>query len=146
MAAPTFIQEAEIAWNNSTTPKTTGSFSVLAGDILVAFAMGEDTGITLSTPSGGSLTWNLAQAITTGSNCAAAMWTAVVDSNKSMTVQFARGANDFRYGGNCLPFRSSDGVGASAKATPASGAPTLNLLTTQANSAIVVCNADWTAQ
>lgn len=38
MPAPSFIQEAETALNTATSPKTTASFNVLAGDVLVAFA------------------------------------------------------------------------------------------------------------
>ena len=63
-----------------------------------------------------------------------------------MTVTSTRTGSSFNgFGLNVLTFRSSDGVGASSKDNVASGAPTLNLTTTQANSAIVVANGDWSA-
>jgi len=149
MAAPSFIQEAETSWasTNSTTI-TTGSFSVLAGDILVAFSILSnwvDTDHNL-TITGGSLTWTEQQTIRISSYCSLTLATAVVDSNKSMTVTSTRtGASALGFGLNVLTFRSSDGVGASSKTNVSSGAPTLNLTTTQANSAIVVANGDWNA-
>lgn len=144
MTAPTFIQEAETAWNTNTTPKTTASFNVLAGDILIAFGTISDHNSTMGTPTGGSLTWANPQTVSVAAFCVTYLWTAVVDTNKSMTVSFTRASGTDLFGGNVLTFRGSNGVGASNKTNVASGAPTLNLLTTQANSAIVVHSADWT--
>jgi hypothetical protein len=147
MAAPSFIQEAETAWNVSTSPKTTASFSVLAGDILIAFMGSEDNEPTPGSISGGSLTWTQEQSIDVLNFCGITIWSAVVDANKSMTVSVSRtlGSGTQKWGFNVLTFRGSDGVGASNKTNVASGAPTLNLTTTQANSAIVVANGDWAA-
>lgn len=149
MAAPTFIQEAETAWNTNTTPKTTASFSVQTGDVLVAFAARADNGspsITLTHTGGAGMPFTPRQTINVSSYATIELWTSVVDSNKSMTVTFTNGAAALLFGGNVLTFRGSDGVGASSKTNVTNGAPTLNLTTTQANSAIVVINADWTAK
>jgi plastocyanin len=142
--SPTFINEYETSWNSATTPKTTASFSVQAGDVLVASAMTEDAPITASI-SGGSLTWTQQQVVNVNGYGWLSIWTATVDINKTMTVTFTRGGRVGDYGGNVLQFRNARGIGASAKANVASGTPTLNLTTTQSNSAIVVANVDWTA-
>ena len=151
MAAPSFIQEAETAWNSATSPKTTASFSVLAGDILVAFLIteGNDNGLWDATITGGSLSWTERQQVAATDYCYVLIATAVVDSNKSMTVSFTRTAGNtaIDFGGNVLTFRSSDGVGASAKENADSelGGPSMNLTTTQANSAVVAALGDWNA-
>jgi len=150
MAAPSFIQEAETAWNSSTSPKTTASFNVVAGDILAAFGVVDDSGNPANwagTFSGGSLTWTNREIVSVSDYCHLQIATATVDADKSMTVSFTRtaGSSTAWFGANVLTFRGSDGVGASAKTNVASGAPTLNLTTTQANSAIVVANGDWVA-
>lgn len=146
MATPTFIQEAEVtSWGTSTSPKTTGSFSVNANDVLVAIAATDDQAASISSVAGGSLTWTAQQTVNVASFCQATIWTAVVDTGKSMTVTFTKaGTGAAFFGGNVLTFRGSDGVGASNK-TNGSGAPSLSLTTTQPNSAIVVINTDWNA-
>ena len=144
VAAPTFIQEAETVWSNTSNPKTTASFDVLLGDVLVAFSVIENSGSAVGI-SGGSLTWTLQQSVTASFYCQLFLWTAVVDADKSMSVTFTRSGNTYYFGGNVLTFRGSDGIGNSSVTNVASGAPTLNITTTQANSAIVLTNGDWNA-
>jgi hypothetical protein len=145
MPAPVFIQEAETAWATSTSPKVTASFDVVAGDVLVALGLATDADASISTPVGGSLTWTLQQELNSAFFSHVYLWTAVVDSNKSMTVTFTKtGDVGEQFGGSVLTFRGgAGGVGASAKTSSASGAPALALITTTANSAVVVLNGDW---
>jgi hypothetical protein len=144
MAAPTFVQEAETTWTSATS-KATGTFSVLAGDILVAVMVVEDASPpTVNAPTGGSLTWEPKQLSDVSSSCPVGIWTAVVDTNKSMAVTFSLQGSAHYFGGNVFTFRNSDGVGASNKAQT-TGAPSVNVTTTQPNSAIVVVNGDWDA-
>lgn len=146
-SAPTYIQEAETAWNtdaNTVSAVVTASFSVQTNDVLVAIGASSDNAVTLSV-SGGSLTWTQRQVVNVASNCWISVWTATATSSTSFAVTFTRtGATSVFYGGNVLTFRGSTGVGASAK-TNTTGAPSLGLTTTGANSAIVVANADWNA-
>lgn len=144
--SPTFIQEAEVAWNTSTDPKTTASFNVLAGDVLVAYVSRESNDAPNSVGvSGGSLTWTRqvdATIDTSGQWSPVEIYTAVVDTNKSMTVTFTNtGGNHF--GGNVLTFRGSAGIGATAQTNANNSTPSLNITTQYPNSAIVVVNADW---
>ena len=147
MAAPSFIQEAETAWNTDTTPKTTGSFAVQIGDVLVAYAISENEGVVLSTPTntGTALTWTARQIVNVTDYCYVGLWTTVATVAESITVSFARTGVGGLFGGNVLTFRGSSGVGASNKTNVASGAPTLDLTTTLVNSAVVVANGDWNA-
>src|SRR6185436_10244329 len=95
-SAPVFIQEAEASWNSSST-KTTPSFSVQAGDVLVAYAAMEDEPGTLAI-SGGTLTWTEQQNINTAAYTEARIWTATVDTNKSMSVTFTNGGSNNFFG------------------------------------------------
>lgn len=148
MAAPSFVQEAETAFNTATS-KTTASFSVLAADVLCAWCVveGNDAGATAApTISGGSLVWTTAQDVNVDDYSRVIMWTAVVDSGKSMTVTIDDpGSTTNLFGGNVLTWRGSDGVGASNKTNVLSGAPSLGLTTLQDNSAIVLASGDWNA-
>ena len=154
LTAPTFIQEAETVWNTATTPKTTSNFNVQAGDVLVAYSMIENQGSGGGdiSVSGGSLTWTREEALD-GSNANQVwitIWTAVVDTDKTMNVSFTCSGGDCLqyFGGNVLTFRGSSGIGATVIADngSGSGAPEVNITTTQEDSAVVVANADWDAQ
>ena len=143
---PTFIQEAETVWNTTTSPKTTASFNVLAADVLVAYAIREnDSAGQDVTISGGSLDWFVVGAIDTNTSgfTEVRVWAAYVDADKAMTVTFT-GPGSSQFGGNVFTFRNSAGIGASATAN-ASGAPSVNITTTAASSAVVVVNGDWNA-
>lgn len=142
---PTFVQEAETAWDTTTNPKTTASFNVVAGDILVGCVIGENEITSPFTFAGGSLTWANPQAIDTTSFCGAGAFTSTVDSTKSMTTSATATsvAGGEHFGQNTLTFRDSDGIGASSKTTNANGAPSLSITTQTDNSAIVVFVGDW---
>jgi hypothetical protein len=142
--SPTFIQEVETDWNTSTNPKTTASFDVQAGDILVAYLAGENGNSTFSI-SGGSLTWTLQNSVHSSTIAEADVWTATVDTNKTMTVTMNQSVSSIQYGYGVITFRNSSGVGATSKKNASSAAPSLNLTTTKADSAIVWVNGDWAA-
>lgn len=147
MPAPTIVQSVQTAWNSATTPKTTSSFSVVAGDRLAAWSIvADDNGVNDNASiSGGSLTWAVAQRVKVGSHTEVTIYTTTVDVDKSMTVTFAiANTPGAWFGGSVVNYRNSDGFGASSQTT-GSGAPTLNLTTTQPNSSILVANGDWAA-
>lgn len=145
VSPPIYVQKVETVWNTSGYTKTTAAFDVKAGDILVAYAGQENGTYSRVTISGGSLTWTLQQEYTNGGAWAdATVWTAVVPSDQNMTVSFDRVDSLIQYGGAVLTFRRTGGVGSSNK-TSGSGAPSLSLTTTKANSAIVVLSVDWNA-
>jgi hypothetical protein len=143
MAAPTFVAEAETAWNSNSSPRTQ-SVTVTAGERLVVIASSEDGSTTLATPTGGSLTYTLQQSVVVGSYCTAYVWTATASSSTTFDVSItASGGGQFGF--NVLRFSGSDGFGASSKTNVASGAPSLSLTAGSANSAIVAITSDWNA-
>jgi hypothetical protein len=155
MAAPTFNSSVEPATNwasaASAGTRTTASFSVLAGDVLVCVAASENQTFTEATPVGGSLTWSAVKATTTtnASGTGLNSWTATVDVDKSMTVAITCGgtAGTRFWGFDVYVFRGSAGVGASAVTAQVAGTTnaTQALTTTQANSAVLIISADWNA-
>jgi hypothetical protein len=149
MAAPTFVAATRptSSWTtNGVTTKTSPSFSVTAGDVLVVLAGTEEANFTLSGATGGSLTWAQQEnAGTGGSSARSAIWTATVDVDKSMTVSVNCSSAVPGWGFVVHQYRDSAGVGVHASTVAGSGAPSQALLTTQANSAISCINADWAA-
>lgn len=145
MAAPTLVQELETSFNSEVSPRATASFNVLAGDVLIAWAVAEAQHTW--TISGGSLVWTLLESINTVDDCGVALWTATVDADKSMTVTFTRATGNVNnhFGGGVQTWRGSAGVGAAEQGANESGAPSLAITTTQPNSAIAVINGDWAA-
>jgi hypothetical protein len=156
MAAPTFVASTPAnatptanwsATGATNTTRSTASFSVTAGDLLIVVAGGEDGAVTFSTPTGGSLTWTQqANLGTSGANSRAAMWTATASSTTSITVSLPSSSSTVQ----CFGFRVYQFSGASIGnvASSQSGstvAPSQALTTTQANSAIIYIGADWTA-
>jgi hypothetical protein len=143
MAAPTFVSDTETAWNTTTSPKTTSTISVNSGDILVACMVAANE-LPTTTVSGGSLSWTTEEEVNVAAYTRLLGSRAVASAN--LTVSFTRTAGTAAlFGGNVLCFRSSDGVGASEKGNASGAAPTLNITTTQDNSAIVCFVGDWNA-
>ncbi|MGZ6398912.1 MAG: hypothetical protein ACXWRZ_14630 [Bdellovibrio sp.] len=141
---PLFIQKAETVWNTFASPKASPSFNVNAGDLLVAAVITDDASITVSISDNASLTWTQQKIINIPSYSWVSIWTAQANSAGAITVTATNTGAGGRFGMNVLTFRGSSGVGASSSSN-GSGAPTLNITTTQANSAIVVLNGDWSA-
>jgi hypothetical protein len=146
MVAPTFVLKAETTWTTqAATTKTTASFSVLAGDVLVACMQGDQVStVGTLTASGGSLTWTQRIAQGTGSQTETTIATAVVDTNKSMTATVTKGSGSFTvtFGMTVLVFRGVASVGATAGVNGGPAAPTVNITTTAANSAVIVSCID----
>lgn len=137
---PLFTQSLTTAWNLSLDSKTTPSFSVETGDVLVAYTLDADNGSSLVVSSSPSLTWTREELVQAVDYLAVSVWSATATSDTSITV-----TSNPTYGMQVLVFRNSDGLGASAKTNVLSGAPTLNLTTTDDNSAVVVVPMDWSA-
>lgn len=147
MTAPTFVQEAETAWTSTSTTRVTGTFTVQANDVLVALWVCENNVKSVSiSNSGTAFTWTSQQEVSVTDYTRVRVYTAIASVGQAMTVTFTTtGGLNEAHGGNVLTFRDSDGVGASSKTNVSSGAPSLSLTTTQAESAIVVANGDWNA-
>lgn len=143
---PTFIQEAETVWNTDTSPKNSGNFTTQTSDVVVACSVME-TGETRDlAQSGTNVSLGVQQTVDVSSYCEVEVSAGVVASGGTTSVSFSMGpSTGYNWGGNALTFRGSDGIGASSKTNVSSGAPSLDLSTTQDNSAIVVVVGDWNA-
>ena len=151
MAAPSFIAEAETAWNTDTSPKTTGNLTVETNDILVAVGITEtwftpsSPTLTISDNQTPDLTWTNQETIAITDYCSVYIWTASSNFAGTLTVTFTKATGAVWFGGNVLQFRSSDGIGAAEKENAATGEADVAITTTQADSAIVVAIGDWNA-
>ncbi len=145
MPAPTFVADYQSVFSSATTPKT-ATPTTAAGDRLVVFGATEDAfASTLATPTGNSLTYTLAQSITTNTFAGNYQWTATdAAGGTGWTLSVARNAGSGYFGIGALRFSGSNGFGASSSTT-GTGTASLGLTTTQANSAIVVVIGDWNA-
>src|SRR5262245_12270807 len=161
MAAPSLISVTATAVNTATSPKTTASISVEAGDVLVAFA-GVETGFnsglgldaSVNIADSGSNTWTRQQTVGSGNNNVAyvTLWTASAATSGSITVSFAGvnvtgGGSAIFFGGEVHVWRGSDGVGNTniANNGTGSGLPSVSVTTTQANSGLSAGSVDWNA-
>jgi hypothetical protein len=143
MAAPTFVAEYEVAsWNTGGNSKTVTP-TTADDDLLVLVGGAEGAELTLD-PAGNGMTYTLRQSITVTDFCAAFAWTAPATGASGWTLTVTKDGNNLLWGVTALRFSGAGGVGTSAK-TNTSGAPSLSITTTQANSAIVVFVSDWNA-
>lgn len=151
MTAPTFIQEAETAWDAHAASKTTPARDVLSGDVLVAGAIIQQYDATNSIAianNGAALAWTQKQLLADagGNVCWLSVWTTTVPFDRSgLTVTFTYTGNAWAYGANVVTIRDSIGVGASAGLAVATGTPSLGLTTVGDDSLVVVFNGDWNA-
>ncbi len=146
----TYIQEAETAtWASSATPRSTSSFDVLAGDVIVAVSITDDNDMVITVGNNGAaLPWVTEQVTTTaGAGPGARISTAIVPSDRTgLTVSFARSATVAQFGGIAMTFRDV-AVGASTKEEGLiTDALSFPLTTTQAGSSVVVAVADTALQ
>jgi hypothetical protein len=147
--APTLIDSQKTSYNQSTTPRAV-TLSWAAGDIIVWCGQAEGyQGSGVLTPTASGLTFTEQQAVVVAAYGYVRVMTAVAAGAGSSVSVSTAGTNEFNgslyWGAEAKVWRNSDGVGASSKANVADGAPSLNLTTTQADSAVIVYNNDWNA-
>lgn len=147
MAAPIFIAEYESAWNTSASPK---SVSVTTGidDWLFWIAATRDSGTTVNTLNAGTgMTWAFPVSKLVASSCGMYIGAAQATTAETFTLTAtATSATTVgQWGFNCLRFSDCNGPGAGISGGPTTGIPSVSITTTQANSTIIVINADWNA-
>ena len=126
--------------------QTTSAFSTAAaGELLVAFvsADGPVAGGQTATVTGGGLTWTLARRTNTRAGTSE-VWVANapgVLSNATVTSTLSK--NTYDQSLTVVAFQGASGIGATASASGASGAPTIGLTTTQAGSWVYGVGNDW---
>ena len=124
-----------------------GLSTTAAGDVLVATVSADaySAGSQSATVTGGGLTWSLVQRenATPGD---AEVWTATAPSalsGASFTSTLA--VSGLAQSLTVVAFKNASGIGASAAANAATGAPSVSLTTTQAGSMVIGAGYDWDA-
>lgn len=156
MAAPTYVTTYTEAYglHVQASPFSVSSVSWSAGDVLVATASSENGSLLWSTagPTGGTgLTWTYlgTNSGADANSTAAQVWYAVAPSSQSgQTVSLTTWASGgTSWGGWRLTvWTGTSGVGATVVgAAGQSGAPSLGITTTGANSAVQALVSDWNA-
>ncbi|MBK8184882.1 MAG: hypothetical protein IPK63_19150 [Candidatus Competibacteraceae bacterium] len=150
MAAPTNIFNGQTTYNSGGDISKTINVTVQTGDVLIV--VGQAEGYNAATPvaitvSGGGLTWTSLQTVAVNDFGYVILYHATATSNATfditLTATNAASGYTIYWGGSVKIFRGSDGVGNSVKTNVSSGAPTVNITTTQANSSISVFDNDW---
>lgn len=146
MPAPIFVASYSTTYITNASPQTV-SVTTQPGDILVVYGGSENETNTISTPSGNSISFTLRQSSINSGYGNAYLWTGTdLSGGTNWTLSCTQTGGSGHWGFTCVVFRGVSGIGASDKAHSASGNPSLSLTTTQANSALVLFDADWNAQ
>jgi beta-lactam-binding protein with PASTA domain len=143
VAAPTADQTVS---SDGSGTRTTPPFSTAsAGEVLLAFAA-SDGPATVSqtlTVSGAGLTWTLVKRINAQHGSSEIWWAIAPNILTNVTVTSTPSVTGNRQSLTVVTFSGAAGVGASAAASAASGAPTVSLTTTKANSLVYGVGNDW---
>jgi hypothetical protein len=132
---------------NFVTTTTTQNLSITtqAGDYLVVYGGGENSGVTLGTPTGNSVAFTLRSSIVTANYCTAYIWTGIdATGGTSWTLSCtAAAANNWGFG--CIVFRGIAGFGNVDKINASSFPAQMAIRTVSTGSSLVVVNTDFNA-
>jgi hypothetical protein len=127
-------------------PQTTAAFSTgMGSELLLAFvgSDGPTSGGQKVTVTGAGLTWSLVSRANASAGDAE-IWQATAASTLSgVKVTATSSIKGYRMYLNVIAVQGTGGVGASAKASAATGAPQLSLVTTQPQSLVFGVGNDW---
>jgi hypothetical protein len=143
-----FVMQADVGVHGHGKVTTQAFHTAAAGETLLAFvgsdgpAQANDQGVTVS---GGGLTWTLVKRAHAQYGDAE-IWQATANSVlPSVTVTSTQTHTGYDQSLTVIAMEGTDGVGASASASGASGAPTLSLTTTEPSSLVFAVSSDWTS-
>jgi hypothetical protein len=141
-----FVMQADVGVHGRGKVTAPAFHTAAAGETLLAFvgsdgpAKSNDQGVKVS---GGGLTWTLVKRAHAQYGDAE-IWQATATSVlPSVTVTSTQTHPGYDQSLTVIAMEGTDGVGASASASGASGAPTLNLTTTQPSSLVFAVGSDW---
>jgi hypothetical protein len=149
---PTRVQlvQPAVGFLNTTTPKTTPSFDVVTGDLLIIQSFSEDVTTGLAAPTWtGTGTITQLESIANANDCTAYLYSLpVTATTTARTVSQARTSGSGMFSFIVTQWRDHGGVGVHSQAhlvSPSTGAPSLTLSGLTANSALQCGNSDWSA-
>lgn len=140
------ITSVSTSWSEMSGTKTSTSFPVEPGDVLVVMANAaadSSDGAHFGTPtnSGTALTWTSQQEVYANDYNTMRVFTATATVSQAITVSVNFPLST-EWGFTVMRCEGTEGVGASAKATGV-GRPSMNFGTSIADSALLVLHADW---
>jgi beta-lactam-binding protein with PASTA domain/PKD repeat protein len=146
-APPVVILAEKLVFSDGNGARTTAGFSSQgAGRVLIAFAAsdGPTSGGQQLTISGAGLTWQLVKR-SNGQLGSAEIWSALAPNQlNNVTVKSTQKNTAFHQSLTIVVFSGAKGVGASNASNSLTGAPTVSLTTTAANSLVYGVGNDWT--
>ena len=144
-----FVMQADVTVHQAATSATATSptfHTAMAGETLLAFVSADGptgSGTQTATVSGAGLTWKLVKRANSQSGDAE-VWTATASSVlTSATVKSTLARSGFSQDLTVIAMEGTDGVGASAAASAATGAPSVKLTTTGSTSLVFAVGHDW---
>lgn len=145
MPAPTLLDTNASVFNDATDKSAT--VNIQSGCLIVLTAAGEGTANDFNTPtnSGAALTWTKDASVDASGRADHYLWTATGDSTRSLTINVTDNSATNWWGVRAWSFTGTDGKGNPASGNNTGTGPSVNITTTQANSAIVVAVADFSA-
>ena len=142
------LAHAEVTNASNNVTSASVSINVPAGDLLIGFASSDEWPVTAAqtaTVSGGGLTWTLV-ARSNAQHGTAEVWSAgVVPSAQSVTVTAATSVTSAAVQITAVAYSGASGIGASAVASGASGAPTVTIAPKGTGSLFYAVGTDWSA-
>lgn len=152
-AAPTVVQVIPGNYNTNsslTSVATSSSIHITINDDLSVCGFTEDSGIaglmSISGQGANGLTWTKRQQFNTTSNVGAVMYTATATSTGQTIVAMNRANTNATHNSfDFFEFSNDGGFGNTSGSTNTTGAPTVNLTTTAADSLVIGCIGDWSA-
>jgi hypothetical protein len=135
-----------VVFSDGSDTRNTAAFSTaVAGEVLLAFAAsdGPSPGTQTVTVSGAGLTWTLVRRANAQAGTAE-IWQATAAAKlTNVTVRSTQSVAGFQQSLTVVAFRGATAVGASAIANGSTGAPSVSLVTTRANSLVYGVGNDW---
>ncbi|HXI31461.1 MAG TPA: PASTA domain-containing protein, partial [Vicinamibacterales bacterium] len=136
----------QVVFSDGAGTRTTATFSTAAdNELLLAFvgSDGPSPGSQTVTVTGAGLTWTLVRRANTQSGTAEVWRASAAARLTNVTVRSTQSAAGYRQSLTVVTFRGASGVGASAVASAATGAPGVTLVTTRPNALVYGVGNDW---
>jgi hypothetical protein len=146
MPAPTRVSATASAHNTSTTPQSV-TVSANSGDLIIVRAGNENASQTFGLPTATGLTFTAGPSVGTSSTTGrSALWSATAGSTGSFTISVTEtGAGSNWWGFVASVWRNHGGVGNTGSLASGTGAPSVSITTSGANSGIDFLTTDFNA-
>jgi hypothetical protein len=143
---PCFVMDAKVTVDGHGTLTTPTFTTAQAGEQLLAFVASDGpngAGKQSATVSGAGLKWTLVKRANSRPGDAEIWWATATKQLSNVTVASKQSAAGYDQSLTVIAEQMSDGIGASATAGAASGAPSISLKTTEEGSLLFAVGEDW---